>query len=266
MIFVAALAVTGFTITAAASADTTCSLLMDADRGAILRQTGDCDRAVTPASTFKIPLAVMGFDSGILVDAENPAWPFKKGYVDWMESWKTTVTPRYWLDKSVVWFSQELTKKLGMGRFQRYVDTFEYGNRDLSGDPGKDNGLTNAWLGSSLKITPLEQAQFLDKLLHRKLAVSQNAYDMTYNAMQKTDLGNGWVVSGKTGTSLLMNADGTADAQKRQLGWFVGWAEKGDRKVIFVHLIEDLKKEEGFAGPRAKAEVLEMLPAELNDL
>ncbi len=253
-------------MTASASADVTCSLLVDANGGAILQQTGDCDKAATPASTFKVPLAVMGFDSGILVDAENPAWPFQKGYADWMENWKTTVTPRYWLDKSVVWFSQELTKKLGTARFQSYVDAFEYGNRDLSGDPGKDNGLTNAWLGSSLKITPLEQAQFLDKLLNRKLAVSQNAYDMTYEAMQKTDLGNGWIVSGKTGTSLLTNADGTADAQKRQLGWFVGWAEKGARKIVFVHLIEDLKKEEGFAGPRAKADVLEMLPDKLNDL
>jgi len=259
----ATLLIAGFVTVAPAKADVTCSLLVDADGGAILQQQGDCDKAVTPASTFKVPLAVMGFDSGILVDAENPAWPFQEGFADWMENWKTTVTPRYWHDKSVVWFSQELTRKLGKARFQNYVDAFDYGNRDLSGDPGKDNGLTNAWLGSSLKITPLQQAQFLDKLLNRKLAVSQNAYDMTYEAMQKTDLGNGWIASGKTGTSLLTNANGTADAQKRQLGWFVGWAEKGARKIIFVHLIEDQKKEEGFAGPRAKAGVLEMLPKKL---
>lgn len=262
----AALSLAGFIAAASAQADGGCSLLVDAAGGAVLSRTGDCDRAVTPASTFKVALAVMGFDSGILVDAENPAWPFKQGYADWMENWKTTVTPRYWLDKSVVWYSQELTKKLGVARFQSYVDAFDYGNKDLIGDPGKSNGLTNAWLRSSLKISPLEQAQFLDKLLNRKLGVSDKAYDMTYEAMPKTTLANGWIVSGKTGTSFLTNADGTADQQKRQLGWYVGWAEKGARKIIFVHLIEDQKKQETFAGMRAKAELLKLLPGELNGL
>lgn len=266
VLIAAALSLAGLIAAAPARADVTCSLLVDANGGAILSQQGDCDKAVTPASTFKVPLALMGFDSGILIDAENPAWPFKEGYADWMENWKTTVTPRYWLDKSVVWFSQELTKKLGPTRFQAYVDAFDYGNRDLSGDPGKDNGLTNAWLRSSLKITPLEQAHFLDKLLNRKLAVSEKAYDMTYDAMPKTTLENGWVVSGKTGTSFLTNADGTADAQKRQVGWFVGWAEKDARKIIFVHLIEDRQKEKTFAGMRAKAGLLELLPAKLKGL
>jgi len=265
-VFAAVMSLAGFVAVAPAQADGDCSLLVDAADGAVLSRTGDCDQAVTPASTFKVPLAVMGFDSGVLVDAENPAWPFRPGYADWMENWKTTVTPRYWLDKSVVWYSQELTKKLGAARFQNYVDTFNYGNRDLTGDAGKNNGLTNAWLRSSLKITPLEQAQFLDRLLNRKLGVSEKAYDMTYESMQKTELGNGWTVSGKTGTSFLSNADGTADAQKRQLGWFVGWAEKGARKIIFVHLVEDQKKEKSFAGPRAKAELLGLLPDALKGL
>lgn len=247
-------------------AKTQCSLLTDAATGSVLSRTGDCDTPMTPASSFKIPLAVMGFDSGMLVDAEHPAWKFQEGFADWMENWKTTVTPRYWLEKSVVWYSQELTKKLGREKFQAYIDTFEYGNRDLSGDPGKDNGLTNAWLGSSLKITPLEQAQFLDRLVNRKLGVADGAYDATYDAMPKTTLENGWVVSGKTGTSRLVSADGTPDAEKRQLGWYVGWAEKDVLKIIFVHLVVDEKKQETFAGPRAREEVLKLLPAELDKL
>ncbi len=138
----------------AARADVTCSLLIDAASGTELLHEGECDRAVTPASTFKVPLAVMGFDSGILIDAKHPAWDFQPGFADWMENWKTTVTPRYWLDKSVVWYSQELTKKLGPEKFAGYVTAFDYGNKDVSGNPGKNDGLTQAWLRSSLKITP----------------------------------------------------------------------------------------------------------------
>lgn len=247
-------------------AKTQCSLLTDAATGAVLSRSGDCDTPMTPASTFKVPLAVMGYDSGILMDADRPAWDFQEGYADWMENWKTTVTPRDWLDKSVVWYSQELTKKLGYQKFQAYVDAFDYGNKDLAGDAGKDNGLTHAWLGSSLKITPLEQAQFLDKLINRKLGVSDQAYQFTAEAIQKVTLANGWVVSGKTGTSRRTNADGTSDADQRQLGWYIGWAEKDARKVIFVHLVVDETRQETFAGPRAKEELLKALPAELDKL
>ncbi|WP_374385319.1 class D beta-lactamase [Dongia sp.] len=250
----------------AAHADVTCSLLVDAASGAELLHEGECDRAVTPASTFKVPLAVMGFDSDILVDAEHPAWDFQPGFADWMENWKTTVTPRYWLDKSVVWYSQELTKKLGMEKFRSYVEAFDYGNKDVSGNSGKDDGLTQAWLGSSLKITPLQQAAFLKKLLDRSLPVSGKAFDMTYASMPQTKLDSGWTVSGKTGTSFLSNADGSKDAQKRQLGWFVGWAEKDGRKIVFVRLIEDKTKQKSFAGMRAKQGALEWLPGVLGKL
>lgn len=249
-----------------AHADVTCSLLIDAASGKEVLHEGDCDKSVTPASTFKVPLAVMGYDSGVLVDADHPAWDFQPGFADWMENWKTTVTPRYWLDKSVVWYSQELTKKLGMEKFRGYVEAFDYGNKDVSGNPGKDDGLTQAWLRSSLKITPRQEAAFLTKLVNRTLPVSPLAIDMTEAAMPQTALADGWVAKGKTGTSFLSNADGSPDAQKRQLGWYVGWAEKGGRKIVFVRLIEDQKKQKTFAGMRAKKDTLDWLPGQLGKL
>jgi beta-lactamase class D len=51
----------------------------------VLKTEGDCDKRYAPMSTFKIPLSLMGFDSGILVDEMHPVWPFKEGYVDWRE-------------------------------------------------------------------------------------------------------------------------------------------------------------------------------------
>lgn len=251
---------------ASAHADVTCSLLIDTASGKEVLREGDCEKAVTPASTFKVPLAVMGYDSGILVDADHPAWDFQPGFADWIEDWKTTVTPRYWLEKSVVWYSQELTKKLGMEKFRGYVEAFDYGNKDVSGNPGKGDGLTQAWLRSSLKVTPVQEAAFLTKLVNRTLPVSPKAFDMTYAAMPQVKLDNGWVVSGKTGTSFLSNADGSPDAQKRQLGWYVGWAEKDGRKIVFVRLVEDKKKQKTYAGMRAKKGTLEWLPAQLGKL
>ena len=54
-----------------ALADNVCTLLADASTGAILSQDGECDRRVPPASTFKIPIALMGYDAGYLKDENN---------------------------------------------------------------------------------------------------------------------------------------------------------------------------------------------------
>ena len=67
-------AVTSIVLVAAgdAWAATTCTLVIDAATNARLIRVGDrCDERLTPASTFKIPLSLIGFDSGILVDADR---------------------------------------------------------------------------------------------------------------------------------------------------------------------------------------------------
>jgi beta-lactamase class D len=161
-----------------ASAATTCTLVVDAATGATLVRVGDrCDERLTPASTFKIPLSLIGFDSGILRDANQPAWPYKDEYKTWNDEWKQTTTPRTWLRDSVVWYSQVLTRKLGDAKFQQYVDKLGYGNRDVSG------GLTTAWLASSLRISAVEQAAFVRRMIRRELPVSPSAIDRTMAIM-----------------------------------------------------------------------------------
>ncbi|WP_410526374.1 penicillin-binding transpeptidase domain-containing protein [Rickettsia rhipicephali] len=59
------------------------------------------------------------------------------------------------MKNSCVWYSQIITnKELGIEKFRDYVTQFDCGNRDISGDKGKNNGLTNAWFSSSLEIAP----------------------------------------------------------------------------------------------------------------
>jgi beta-lactamase class D len=89
----------------------------------------------------------MGYDAGFLVDEHTPALPFRDGYLDWNPSWRATTDPAGWMTNSVVWYSQQVTRHLGEARFQRYVSEFRYGNEDVSGNPGKQDGLTLAWIG-----------------------------------------------------------------------------------------------------------------------
>ncbi len=148
-----------------AHARTLCTVIADAASGNVLMQEGDCATRVTPASTFKIALSLMGFDAGILKDEHTPTLPYRDGDVAWGgDAWRQPTDPARWIQYSVVWFSQRVAQSLGDTRFQHYADVFDYGNRDVSGEPGKHNGTAGAWINSSLQISPLEQVAFLRKV------------------------------------------------------------------------------------------------------
>ena len=236
-----------------------CRLLMEAKTGQILLRQGPCEIRHSPCSTFKIPLAVMGFDSGILISAHQPAWDYDASYPSTRPEEQTRLDPTSWEKISSVWYSQKLTGQLGLPAFRRYVDQFPYGNRDLSGDPGQDNGLTHAWLMSSLLISPDEQAAFLQKLLSGGIGVSPQATALTQKILPVFPAEDGWTVTGKTGSGFQRQPDGTLD-RSLALGWFVGWAHKAGRTVIFTNLLLDESPQPGYGGLRCRDAFLKALP------
>lgn len=238
-----------------------CTLVADGASGKVLRQEGVCDQQVTPASTFKIAIALMGFDSGYLTNEHLPLLPYYPGYPDWDDTWKQPTDPSSWIKNSVVWYSQRVTEWLGNERFRQYVQAFHYGNEDVLGE----NGLTTAWLSSTLKISPLQQIQFLQKVVKRQLPVSAGALDYTARITAAGKLPNGWEVHGKTGTGFPSLPNGRLDP-KHAYGWYVGWATKGDRTLIFVRLVQDAKRESIRAGLRARSEFTAQLPGLLDSL
>jgi beta-lactamase class D len=178
------------------------------------------DEWVTPASTFKIPLSLIAFDSGILIDEFTPLW------VDY----GSECSPKTWMANSVVWYSQILSQKIGLEHLHRYLADFDYGNHDVSGDHEKNNGLTHAWLSSSLKISAMEQIYFLKKLVQQKLPVSKHAVEMTKNILFVETLENNWKLFGKAGTGYEYNDDNS----KSIISWYVGWIERGDQFYLFA--------------------------------
>lgn len=238
-----------------------CTVLIDAASGATLQREGQCGVRVTPVSTFNIAVSLMGFDSGILQDEHAPRLPFKPGYPDWISAWRQDLDPSSWIKVSSVWYAQQVTARLGVQRFQRYVDAFRYGNRDVSGDQRLGDGLGYAWIDSTLKISVDEQAAFMRRLVRRELGVSAHAYEMTARILQQDAQPGGWQVHGKTGTGYPI-VDGKDDPE-HAYGWFVGWAVKGQRTVVFAHLIQDRVQQDAAAGPRARDAFLRSLPARL---
>lgn len=243
-------------ICTSAIAESKCFIAKENDK--VIYQEGDCHIPYAPESTFKIALSLMGFDSGIFKNETNPEWQFKEGYTHYINVCKGSHNPRTWMRDSCVWYSQVLTQKLGMDKFKNYLEKFNYGNQDIAGDKGKNNGLTHAWLSSSLEISPLQQTQFLQKLIDNQLQISGKSQQITKEILFREELPGGWKLYGKTGNGRQLNADKT---QKLDLqhGWFVGWIEKNGRVITFASHIKDDQKQNIFASFRARDEAKQKL-------
>ena len=117
-----------------------------------------------------------------------------------------------------------------------------------------DGGLTQAWLSASLAISPQEQARFLGKMVSGKLPVSAQTLQYTANILKVSEI-DGWQIHGKTGMGYPKKLDGSLN-REQQIGWFVGWATRDDRRVIFARLTVGAKKGEQPAGPAARDDFL----------
>ncbi len=207
------------------------------ENGKIVKQVGECNTRHAPFSSFKIAIALMGFDSGFLKNSQEPKLTITKDAEKSLGGWQHPIrflhfrdqTPATWMRYSVVWYSQEITKHLGMEKFQEYVSKFNYGNADVSGDKGKNNGLTEAWLGTSLKISPMEQVAFLERLSNKELPISKEAQEQTIKLIALENTWDDWKLYGKTGSGSTS-------------GWFVGWVEKDGRRIVFAQYVEPKEK------------------------
>lgn len=223
-----------------------------------LKSEGDCSASYPPQSTFKIALSLMGFDSGILKSESEPIWSLPDGVDFYINVCQGDHDPRTWIRDSCLWYSQILTSKLGMEKFQDYVTQFSYGNMVLSG------GLKEAWISSSLKISPNEQIEFLQRVVDREFSLSEESYDKTKNIMFIQEMAGGWKLYGKTGNGGQIDKEG--NKTNLQQGWFVGYIEKGDRRIVFASHITDKEKQNTFASLRARNEVLIKLWYLIDDL
>src|SRR5690606_16169630 len=89
--------VVGALFGAEAGARALCTLVADPVSGTVLLAEGDCETRVTPASTFKLPLGVMAFETGIITSKTEPTYPFKEGYADWVAAWRQDTDPTMWM-------------------------------------------------------------------------------------------------------------------------------------------------------------------------
>lgn len=178
--------------------------------GPALAQTG-----FLPASTFKIPNTLIGLETGVIPD-EHFALKWD-GQTRDVEAWNRDHDLASAMKYSVVWFYQEVARRIGEARMRTWVDRLAYGNRDIGG------GIDRFWLDGALRITPREQVEFLRRLHDRALPVKQENVDRLMRILVLEETGD-YVLRGKTGLTVI---------GERAIGWLVGFVERGglDRYV-----------------------------------
>lgn len=228
---------------------TGCFILYNLNQNTIVTEynSEQCKKQIPPQSTFKIPLSLMAFDQNLITQDTVFKWDGKdRG----KPQWNHNQTPKTWLSNSVIWVSQGITPKLGMEKIKHYLNAFNYGNEDFSGDLGKDNGLERAWLNSSLKISGDEQLSFLKTFIRNKLPVSSAAANNTRENMYLETSPDGWELYGKTGSNVIP-----------AIGWFVGFVEKSGQTYIFVTNMTGQGEDTEISGIKAKEVTQKILTA-----
>ena len=175
-------------------------------------------RGYLPASTFKIPNALIGLEVGSITD-ENEVFHWD-GKPKLRAEWERDHTLESGMRESVVWMFQEIARRTGKQRMREWIEKLEYGNRDIRG------GIDLFWLQGNLRVSAMQQVDFLRRLGEGELPMSQRAQRLVRRAL----------VVEKTRAATLYGKTGTTGAVKDPVHWWVGWIERKGRPVAYFAL------------------------------
>lgn len=227
-------------------------VLLEVRRGRLSAcNTARATRRFTPASTFKIPHALLALESGVVADAKAPfRWDGRaRGVVAWDRD--TSLADA--LPASTVWVFQAIAGRLGPAREAAGVRRLGYGNRTTGGPAD----LRHFWLSGPLAISAVEQVAFLERLRTSRLHAAPASQARLRDLLKLGSCGPDCVLYGKTGAVLPIDDEGFLRPGDESLlpkaaertGWFVGWVDRPDAQggpLVFAHNL-DLALPQGMA-------------------
>jgi len=238
-IALAALLLGGWPVTAQTPAGAPRSCLVLTDNGTPLRWSGsaaDCASRLSPASTYKIPHALIGLETGVITETTLVKWDGVK-HPD-QPKWNQDHTVLSAMRPSVVWFFQAMAPKIGVARAHEWLQRFQYGNADTSGS------ITQYWLNGRLRISPDEQLAFVRKFYDGSLPVSKTHVEhlkgalaqdpgTVENARGMTTLEAQW----RRGISLNAKTGATTVESGESVSWLVGRLTVDQRQIVFASAV-----------------------------
>lgn len=197
---------------------------------------------ITPNSTYKIYDALLGLESEIITStSSNMTW---NGEDYPFDSWEASQDLNSAMHNSVNWYFQTIDSQVGFDSVKSFLQGIGYGNQITSSD------LDLYWTDSSLKISPIEQIELLQKFHDNEFRFAPENIDAVKNAIHLASTTEGSFY-GKTGT-------GRVDDQDVN-GWFIGYVEKSDHIYYFA---TNIQGESETTGNKA-AEITDSILSEL---
>ena len=122
------------------------------------------------------------------------------------DGWNQDQTLRSSMRHSTVWVYQQFAREIGEVREKEYLTRTQYGNADPSG------GVDRFWLDGALRISAMEQVDFLRKLYRNELPFKVEHQRLVKDIMI-VEAGRDWILRAKTGWQARVEP---------QIGWWVG--------------------------------------------
>lgn len=189
-----------------------------------------------PASTFKIPNTLIALETGALKDEhETLKWDGKKR---WLEAWNRDHNLTTAFPASVVWFYQEIARRVGTAKYIEILKKLDYGNMN----PGPE--LTSFWLIGDLRISAEEQIKFLKKLYHKKLPFKDRNFEILKKIMV-VEKNSEYTLRAKTGST-------------GKFGWYVGYVVTKDNVWFFAMNLDYRKSSDGALRKTISMEALKL--------
>lgn len=184
----------------------------------------------SPCSTFKIISSLIALENKIIIPGESTrTW---SGEIFWNEKWNRDIDFEDAFQTSCVWYYREIIDEIGRDIIQEELNKLDYGNCDISDWEGylntnnNNRALTGFWIESSLKISPKEQVEVLNRIFGEHTDYSQETQNNLKQVMLLSEpQDRGMLIYGKTG---LGKSEGVVvDA------WFTGFADTTDERRYF---------------------------------
>ena len=206
-----------------------------------------CEQEASPYSTFKIISTLAGLKNEVIENETSTMNYSGEKYP--LSEWNENLSLEKAFQTSCIWYFRQIIDEVGRDEIQSELIRLKYGNCDISEWDGSGINpmpdLNGFWLGSSLKLSPLEQVRVLKKIFEGESIYSAEHVAILEEIMLVSE--DTRKIYGKTGSG----PDGEA--------WFVGFAEENDTKKYFAVYLNDNTQPDKVSGSVAKEIALNIL-------
>ena len=237
LIVVAAFWACGFLNAGAQAPVSSCVVIQKATEPSAWRSDAKaCATRLSPASTFKIPHALVALETGVIQPDTIERWDGTR-HPDQPE-WDKDHTVLSAMRPSVLWFFQRIAPRIGAARMHEWLTTMRYGNADSSGE------ITAYWINGVLRVSPDEQVQFLRQFYAGTLPIAAERQRLVREALvqRRGTVQNARGIHNLEGTwpdtvSLNSKTGLTRTANNQGVSWLVGSLTVAGESHVFASAV-----------------------------